>query len=139
MKEQAASIFPDNEGQYWLHKTRPNQVPKCLQQVPMEFCSKLIPELFTNWLTSDKHNLITAKATGWFFSPFNVASALEVSFGIPQYVQCILHGLTSVLLCVAFLATVVYMIVHYSGLFQYFSYQSIIVPTLANFLYTSLE
>ena len=41
-----------------------------------------------------------AKATGLIFSLFNVASAQQVPFGIPQYVQCILHGLTSVLLCV---------------------------------------
>ena len=51
----------------------------------------------------DKHNLITAKATGLIFSLFDVASSREVRFGIPQYVQCILHGLTSVLLCVPFI------------------------------------
>ena len=34
---------------------------------------------------------------GLIFSLFDVASA---AFGIPQYVQYILHGLTSVLLCV---------------------------------------
>ena len=37
------------------------------------------------------------------FSLFDVALAHEVPFGIPQYVQCILHGLTSVLLCVPFI------------------------------------
>ena len=47
-------------------------------------------------MPSDKHNLITAKATGLIFSLFDVASAGHVPFGIPQYVQCILHGLTSV-------------------------------------------
>ena len=44
-----------------------------------------------------------AKATGLIFSLFNVASAQEVPFGILQYVQCILYGLTSVLLCVPFI------------------------------------
>ena len=40
---------------------------------------------------------------GLIFSPFDVASSQEVPFGIPQYIQCILHGLTSVLLCVPFI------------------------------------
>ena len=40
------------------------------------------------------HNSITAKPTGLIFSLFDVASPREVPFGIPQYVQCILHGLT---------------------------------------------
>ena len=50
----------------------------------------------------DKCNSITAKA-GLIFSLFDVTSAREVPFGIPQYVQCILHGFTSVLLCVPFI------------------------------------
>ena len=54
-------------------------------------------------MSSDKRNSITAKATCLIFSLFDVASARQVPFGIPQYVQCILHGLTSVLLCVPFI------------------------------------
>ena len=54
-------------------------------------------------MPSDKRNSITAKATGLMFSLFDVASAREVPFGILQYVQCILHGLISVLLCVPFI------------------------------------
>ena len=55
-------------------------------------------------MPSDKRNLITAKATmGLIFSLFDVALAREVPFGIPQYIQSILHGLTSVLLCVPFI------------------------------------
>ena len=54
-------------------------------------------------MPSDKRNSITAKATGLIFSLFNVSSARQVPFCIPQYVQCILHGLTSVLLCVPFI------------------------------------
>ena len=55
-------------------------------------------------MPSDKCNLITAKATGMiFFSLLDVASAGHMPFGILQYVQCILHGLTSVLLCVPFI------------------------------------
>ena len=54
-------------------------------------------------MPSDKCNSITAKATGLIFSLFDVTFAQEVPYGIPQYVQCILHGLTSVLLCVPFI------------------------------------
>ena len=55
-------------------------------------------------MPSDKHNSITAKATGLiFFTLFDVASAREMPFGIPQYVQHVLHGLTSVLLCASLL------------------------------------
>ena len=54
-------------------------------------------------MSSDKRNLITAKAAGLIFSLFDVTLAREVPFNIPQYVQCILHGLTSVLLCVPFI------------------------------------
>ena len=54
-------------------------------------------------MPSDKRNSITAKATGLIFSLFDVTSSRQVPFGIPQYVQCILHGVTSVLLCVPFI------------------------------------
>ena len=54
-------------------------------------------------MPSDKRNSITAKATGLMFSLFDVALARQVPFGIPQYVQCILNGFTSVLLCVPFI------------------------------------
>ena len=56
-------------------------------------------------MPSDKYNSIMAKATGLIYSLFDVASAQEVPFGILQYVQRILHGLTSVLLCVPFIFT----------------------------------
>ena len=54
-------------------------------------------------MLSDKCNLIMAKATGLIFSLFGVALAGHVPFGTLQYIQCILHGLTSVLLCVPFI------------------------------------
>ena len=54
-------------------------------------------------MPSDQYNLITTKAKGLIYSLFNVASAREVPFGIPQYIQSILQGLTSVLLCVPFI------------------------------------
>ena len=41
-----------------------------------------------------KCNLIMAKATGLIFQ-FDVTSAQQVPFGIPQYVQYILHGFMS--------------------------------------------
>ena len=56
-------------------------------------------------MPSDNRNSITAKETGLIFSLFDVASAREVPFGIPRYVQYILHGLilTSVLFYVPFI------------------------------------
>jgi len=54
-------------------------------------------------MPSDSHNSTMAKAMGLNFSLFNVASAREVPFAIPLYMQCILHGLTMALLCVLFI------------------------------------
>ena len=54
-------------------------------------------------MPSDKRNSKIAKATGLIFSLFDVASAGHVPSGILQYIQYILHGLTSVLLCVPFI------------------------------------
>jgi len=54
-------------------------------------------------MPSDKHNSITAKATGLIFSLFDVTSSREVPFGTPQHVQCILQRLSSVLLCIPFI------------------------------------
>ena len=54
-------------------------------------------------MPSHKCNSTTAKATGLIFSLFDIPLAQEVPFGITQYIQRILHGLTSVLLCVPFL------------------------------------
>ena len=42
-------------------------------------------------MPSDKHNSIMAKAMGLIFSLFDITSAREVPFGIPQYIQCVLH------------------------------------------------
>ena len=53
-------------------------------------------------MPSDKRNSIMAKAMGLMFSMFNVTCSREVPYGIPQYVQCILHGLSNVLLCVPY-------------------------------------
>ena len=43
-------------------------------------------------MPSDKCNLITAKAMSLIFSLFDIA--LEVPFGIPQYVHCIVMNLS---------------------------------------------
>jgi len=51
-------------------------------------------------MPSDSRNSTMAKAMGLIFSLFNVASAREVPFAIPL---CILHGLTTALLCVPFI------------------------------------
>ena len=51
-------------------------------------------------MPSDKCNSIMADVVGSIFHLFNIASARHLVFGIsqyiPQYIQCILHGLTSV-------------------------------------------
>jgi len=54
-------------------------------------------------MPSDSCNSTMAKATGLIFSLFDVASAREVPFAIPLYMECILHGLTMALLCVPFI------------------------------------
>ena len=54
-------------------------------------------------MSSGKRNPITAKAMGLMFSLFDVASSRDVPFDIPQYIQCMHHGLNFVLLCVPFL------------------------------------
>ena len=54
-------------------------------------------------MPSGKCNLIMAKVMGLIFSLFDVALSQDVPFGIPQYVQCMHHGLTFALLCVTFL------------------------------------
>ena len=47
------------------------------------------------------YNLKTAKDIGLIFSLLDVTSVWEVSF---SYVQNMLHGLTSVILCVPFIS-----------------------------------
>jgi len=54
-------------------------------------------------MPSDLRNSKMAKATGLIFSLFDVTLAREVPFAIPLHMQCILHGLTTVLLCDPFI------------------------------------
>ena len=54
-------------------------------------------------MSSSKHISIMAKDMGLIFSLFNVALSRDVPFGIPQYIQCMHHVLTFVLLYVPFL------------------------------------
>jgi len=54
-------------------------------------------------MPSDSRNSTMAKATDLTLSLFNVTSAREVPFAIPLYMQYILHGLTTALLCVPFI------------------------------------
>ena len=103
----------------WFHGTlavlvRYNQAQKCLQydlKHSQNIATKLLKIIFSGifyWLTdclmppSDKHNSITAKATGLIFSLFNIASARQVPFDILQCIH-MLHELTCVLLCVPFI------------------------------------
>jgi len=53
--------------------------------------------------SSDLRYSTMARATGLIFSLFDVVSAREVPFAIPLYMQWILHGLTTTLLCVPFI------------------------------------
>ena len=48
-------------------------------------------------------NSITQQSLTWLFTIWCCSSLREVSFGTLQYIQCILHGLTSVLLWVPFI------------------------------------
>jgi len=54
-------------------------------------------------MPSDSCNSTMAKAMGLNFLLFDVASAQEVPFAIPLYIQCVLHGLSMALLCVPFI------------------------------------
>jgi len=51
-------------------------------------------------MSSDQRNSVTARATGLLF---DVASAQVVPFGILQYIQCNLQGLTNVLFYIPFI------------------------------------
>jgi len=107
-------ILPHNVWQWGsivYVKLNPNKLsyqPKTLSKVAKEFLKNYLTEFSTGLLTaclmpSDSRNSIMAKTTGFIFSLFNVASAREMPFAIPLYMQCILCGLTSVLLCVPFI------------------------------------
>jgi len=54
-------------------------------------------------MPSDSRNSTMAKAMGLIFSLFDVTSAQEVPFAIPLYIQCVLHGPCTALLCVPFI------------------------------------
>ena len=88
--------------QYWLGKTKPKQAFRSTRNAFNKLLRNLkiiyLTEFSTDCLTepSHKRNSIMAKATGLIFSLFDVTSARQVPFGIPQYIHSILHGLTSV-------------------------------------------
>ena len=69
---------------------------------------KFSTDQLTAWLIAylvDKHSSITVNSTGLIFSQFDVTSVCKMCLlvSISQYAQCILHGLTSVPLCAAFI------------------------------------
>ena len=78
-----------------------NGIFYCLPCLPLPACLPACPACLP--LPSGKCNSITAKVMGLNFSLFDIASSRDVPFGIPQYVQCMHHGLTFILLCVPFL------------------------------------
>ena len=99
-------ISPKNQtiGQYWLGIKNKNQASVWSEMLSKSCYRILIMEFFTDYClcawclqTSITQQLLTQFL---FFLLLSVASAWEVLFGILQYIQCILHGLTSVLLCV---------------------------------------
>ena len=68
----------------------------------MEFSTDCLPACLTDCFQTSA-TWYRQRLWTWFFSLFDVASAWEVLFGMLQYIQYILHGLTSVLLCVPFI------------------------------------
>jgi len=94
-------------GQYWLGKKAQTSFQmdlKRFQKITNRILNIFIYSDISYWLTawlmpSDQHN----SATSLIFSLFDIALAREVPFGMPQYIEYILHGLTSVLLCVPFI------------------------------------
>jgi len=94
-------------GKYWLGMTKPKKAFKLTWNVFNNcyriFLKKL--EFSSDCLPSDQHNSTMAKATHLIFSLFDVTPAWVVPFGILQYVQYILHGLTIALLFVPFIFT----------------------------------
>ena len=89
--------------QYWLGITKP-KILKCLQYDLKHFQKVTtiffyLVEFSTDWLPDWFLQLITARATSLIFSLFDIASARQVHFGIPQYIQCTYHGLTFVPMC----------------------------------------
>jgi len=54
-------------------------------------------------MPSEQCNLTMAKTADLIFSLFDIDSAQEVLCGISEYIQYILHALTSGLLCVPFI------------------------------------
>ena len=74
-------------------KLSPNKLsdqPKTCSTSCYGILKKLLNRIFYNWL----HDLMPSdKPTSLIFSLFDITSAQEVPFGIPQYVQCILMDL----------------------------------------------
>jgi len=99
--------------QYWLGNTKLKKAFRLIlnvfKKLLQNFLNKknYLTEFSTDWLTAclpaDSRNSTMAKATSLIFSLFDVASAREVPFAIPLYIQYVLHGLSMALLCVSFI------------------------------------
>ena len=90
-------FFQTMMGQYCLDKKAPTSFQIPFENL-LEFSTDWLNALLTDWLMpSDYHDSITANPTSLIFSLFDITSAWDVPFGILQYIQYILHGLTSVL------------------------------------------
>ena len=137
-------------GQHCLGITKPKQA----SDVAMEFFLQKFTEFCTDWLSnwlmpSNKCILITAWLQAWFFH----CSMSLMPFCIAQYIQCILQGLTSVLICVPFiLADVkgINLVIHVMGFLcvteiirnfysVYFDYKVLFVKFLIRVIGTAVQ
>jgi len=97
--------------QYWLGNTESKKAFRLILNTFKKLLQNFLKNLFNRifWLTaclmpSDSRNSTMAKATAlMFLLLLDVASAREVPFAIPLCIQCVLHGLSTALLCVPFI------------------------------------
>jgi len=90
--------------QYWLGNIKPKKafrlILNAFKKLLQNFKNIYLTEFSTDWPTaclpaclmpSDSRN----STTGLIFSLFDIASAREVPFAIPLYIQCLLQGLST--------------------------------------------
>jgi len=96
--------------QHWLGNTKPkkaftlilNAFKKLLQNFYWtEFSTDWLTNCLPAWCLQTHVTQQWLRQRAWIFLLFDVASAWEVPFAIPLYIQYILHRLTRVLLCVS--------------------------------------
>jgi len=97
--------------QHWLGNTKPKKAYRLILNT-VKSCYKIKKKSLNGifyWLSNCLpawylQTCITQQLLrGLIFSLFDIASARAMPFAILLYIQCILHGLTTVLLCVPFI------------------------------------